>query len=57
MRGGGGTKGSNFQSLSGMGIYSTVQIMGRGSNITVLKGVPACLERVVKLPLPRIGVP
>ena len=33
-------------SLSGTGIYTIVQSLGGGSNISVLKGVPACLERV-----------
>ena len=51
------TKGSNFQSLSGTGIYSIVQILGRGSNIPVWKGVPAFWKGVVKLPLRRIRVP
>ena len=38
-------KGSNFQRLSGTGVYFIVQILERGSNIPVLKGVPACLEK------------
>ena len=29
----------NFQSLSGMGVYSIVQILRRNSNIPVWKGV------------------
>ena len=40
----------NFQCLSGMGVYSIVQILGRGSSKPVWKGFD-------KLPLPRIGVP
>ena len=38
-------KGSKFQSESGTGVYSIVQILGRGSNIPVWIGVPACLEK------------
>ena len=40
----------NFQCLSGMGVFSIVQILGRGLNVPVWKGVD-------KLPFPRIGVP
>ena len=51
-------KGSNFQNLSGTGVYSIVQnfleeaqiyLSGKGS-LLVWKGA-------VKLPLPRMGVP
>ena len=55
-------KGSNFQSQSGtgvFGVFSIVQILGRGSNMPVWIGKGSLLvwKEVVKLPLPRIGVP
>ena len=54
------SKGVQFSESVWDRLYSIVQILGMGSNIpvwTVWKGVPACLERTVKLPLPRIEVP
>ena len=55
-------KGPNFQSLSGMRYIRTNSGKGlkfpkRGSNIPVLKGSLLVWNGVVKLPLPRIGVP
>ena len=48
-------KGSNFQSLSGTGVYSIVQILGWGSNNPVW--IPLLVWKgVVTLHWPKIGV-